>query len=105
FFTIVNGRAHLRSHGEALARLDQDPVFVAEAADMTQPGSGRVETTAGPASYAVIPLESADGAQRGALVIVEFLAPAHDETWSTILVMSVTSGVALLVAALAGWLV
>ncbi|MGO2683391.1 sensor histidine kinase [Microbacterium sp.] len=105
FFTIVDGRAHLRSHGEALARLDRDPGFVAEAAAATEPRSGRVDTTAGPAAYAVIPIQSAEGAGRSTLVIVEFLAPAYEEAWSTILVMAAIAGAALLAAALAGWLV
>ena len=105
FFTIVDARAHLRSPNEALARLDRNPALVSVAAEATEPESGRVDTEAGPAVFAVIPVHSTDGTERGALVIVEFLSPAYDETWSTILVMSTISGAALLAVALVGWLV
>jgi signal transduction histidine kinase len=107
FFSIVDGRAHLRSRDAPPARLDADAAFVDLAARDDAPRSGRVATAAGTAAYAVIPVAAVSDAQHPSarLVIVEFLAPEYDEAWSTILMMATISLAALLAAALAGWIV
>lgn len=108
-FSVVDGRAHLRSAGSPPVRLDRDAAFIAEVAATTRPRTGRIITTAGPAVYAVLPVAAAVGtpttAPTAALVVVEFLQPERDEAWATILLMSVVSVIALLAALLAGWLV
>ncbi|WP_211217885.1 sensor histidine kinase [Microbacterium luticocti] len=106
FFSVVDARAHLRSREDPPARLDRDAAFVAMAARVVAPTAGRIDTTAGPAEYAVIPVAAAGAATpAGRLVVVEFLAPAYDEAWSTIRTMVVISASALAVAAVAGWIV
>jgi len=104
-FSVVDGRAHLRSAGAPPVRLDRDPAFIADVAATTAPRTGRLTTSAGPVMYAVLPVESADAGPAAVLVVVEFLQPERDEAWATILLMSVVSVVALLAALVAGWLV
>ncbi|UJP10823.1 HAMP domain-containing histidine kinase [Microbacterium sp. KUDC0406] len=105
FFSIVDGHADRRSSGDPPARLDADRAFVADLATAQAPRWGRTETDAGAALYAVLPVRFEGQAQRGALVAVEFLAPAQAEAWSTVLTMSAAGVAALLLAAGAGWLV
>ena len=104
-FSVVDGRAHLRSAGAPPVRLDRDAAFVADVAATTVPRTGRVNTPAGPAVYAVLPVAAADSTPTAALVVVEFLQTERDEARATILLMSVVSAVALLAALWAGWLV
>lgn len=104
-FSVVDGRAHLRSRGAPPARLDKDPAFIADVVATTAPSYGRMPTTGGTAAYVVLPVATADGEHTAALVVVEFLQAEQDEAWSTITLMIVISVIALLAAALAGWLV
>lgn len=113
-FSLIGGSPHLRSRGTPPVRLDADPVFVAAVAAERAPVHGHLATSAGPVTYAVIPVMSSETASSGtgsstgsdgALVIAEFLGPAHDQVWSTLTVMSVISLLALGIAGATGWVV
>lgn len=104
-FSIVDGRPDRRSHAEPPVRLDASPDFIAEVSGITAPVSGRVETSAGPAVYAAIPVRMTGDAGEGILVAVEFLGAAQRGAWNTVLTMAVAGGFALVLAASAGWLV
>lgn len=105
FFSIIDGHADRRSTGNPPVRLDSDESFVADLAGLRVPTSGRLDTAAGPAVYAALPVRVDTDASEGALVVVEFLAPAQEEAWSTILTMSVSGLFALALAGAAGWMV
>jgi two-component system OmpR family sensor kinase len=105
FFTIVDGREDQRSADTPPLRLDQDPEFVAAAAETTTPRSGELKTQAGPVSYAVVPVEVKGQPQHAQLVIIEFLAEDLDEAWSTIWTMTIVAVVALIAAGFLGWVV
>ncbi|SJN18858.1 two-component sensor histidine kinase [Microbacterium esteraromaticum] len=105
YFSVIDGRADRRSADDPPARLDADPAFISDLTALRSPVSHRVETAAGSAMYAAIPVEVSGDAALGALVIVEFLAPDEHEVWSTIITMSIAAVFALALAGAAGWFV
>lgn len=105
FFSIIDGTADQRSVGTPPVRLDQDPDFVARAAEVTTPTSGELTTAAGPVAYAVVPVDLEGQSQPAQLVIIEFLAADYEEAWTTIWTMSAIAVIALIAAGFFGWLV
>ncbi|MPV48842.1 MULTISPECIES: cell wall metabolism sensor histidine kinase WalK [unclassified Pseudactinotalea] len=105
FFSVIDGVPDRRSGGDPPVRLDLDAAFVAQATAAEEPFSANLSTSAGPVTFAVLPVEFVGDPQTGRLVIVEFLAPELDEAWSTIWVMSVIAVIALALAGATGWFV
>ncbi|MGB3373549.1 MAG: HAMP domain-containing sensor histidine kinase, partial [Microbacterium sp.] len=105
YFSVVNDRADRRSADDPPARLDADAGFVATIAALSVPASDRVDTVAGSAMYAAIPVEVTGDATTGSLVIIEFLASDEQEVRSTILTMAIAAVFALGLAGAAGWFV
>lgn len=104
-FSIVDGTADRRSSQMPLVRLDRDTDFVAKASAVAHPDSGRVDTEAGAVAYSVVPVRVVGDSTEGALVMVDFLGPAHADAWSTIQRMGLGSGFALVLAGGVGWIV
>src|SRR5690606_24630831 len=101
----VNAQADRRSADSPPARLDVDSEFVAAVSALRAPASDRIETPAGAAVYAALPVEVAGDPATGALVVIQFLAPEEQEVWSTIVTMAVAAVFALALAGAAGWFV
>lgn len=105
FFSIVDAEPSRRSAGSPPARLDRDEQFVAQASRADQPIAGRWETSAGPVSYAVIPVQVAGDPARGHLVVVEFLTEGLNAARTLMWTMSIIATIALAGAAVTGWFV
>ncbi len=106
YFSLVGGVASHRPAAEPPARIDRDRDFVELAAAQRAPVSGGWDTTAGPARYAVLPVDwPGQGGSSGALVVVEFAAAERSDAMSTLRALSAVSLVALLAAGVVGWLV
>src|SRR5699024_9574047 len=56
-FSILDGRPHRRSIAGPPARLDRSEAFIRHAASTDEPEMGTWETSAGPAAYAIMPVE------------------------------------------------
>lgn len=104
-FSVIDSRPDRRSRSEPPVRLDASAEFVAGIGDVTTPVAGRVETAEGPAVYAAIPVRVVGDPAHGVLVAVEFLGAEQRQAWSTVLIMALAGGFALVLAASAGWLV
>lgn len=104
FFSIVNGKAVNRSR-QPPARLDTDASFVRDLAQYDEPTYGDVDTDAGPARYAVLPIRIADNPARGALVAIEFTERARQDYDAIIRELIGIGIAALLLAGAVGWLV
>ena len=102
-FSVVNGRPGIRTRGKTALRLDRDPVVIALAASATTPASGTVQTAAGPVTYAIVPVLTADGLPGSSLVLVEHVQPGIDHAWETVRIVGLTFAVALALAAAASW--
>lgn len=105
FFSVVDGRADRRSSSEPLARLDQDPRFVAQVAQAHAPTYGRWPSAAGEVRYGAFPVRVAGDDRWGQLVVVEFTAPPRDQALATVRTLALVSLVALLTGAVVAWVV
>lgn len=72
FFSIVDGRAHRRTAGDAPARLDADRPLVERLASARVPAYGWADTSAGRVRYTVSPVRIAADPRRAQLVAVQF---------------------------------
>ncbi len=102
-FSVVNAQPGIRTRGRTELRLDRDPAVIAQAAGATTPVSGTVQTAAGPVTYAIVPVLTADGGPGNALVLVEHGQPGIDHAWQTVRTVGLTFAVALLLATAASW--
>lgn len=105
FFSIVDGRPDRRSAGSPPGRLDLDEAVVARAASAMKPIAGRTSSGGVDTRWAAYPVSVSGDARRGALVVVEFMGPAHDEVWSVVRTLAVVGLVSVAIAGLAGWVV
>jgi len=106
FFSLVQGVPDRRSPGSLPpARLDDDRAFVAMATAADRPRAGTAETAAGEVRYAVLPVRLSSDSRPGALVVVEFRDVERAEVDQLVRVLAGVGVVALLLAAIAGWLV
>src|SRR5699024_593172 len=104
-FSILDGRPHRRSIAGPPARLDRSEAFIRHAASTDEPEMGTWETSAGPAAYAIMPVEVSGDDQRGHLVVVEFLAEDFDEARRILWMMAIIAAVALGGAGISGWFI
>ncbi|WNV76018.1 cell wall metabolism sensor histidine kinase WalK [Geodermatophilus sp. DSM 44513] len=105
YFSVVDGRFDERNLG-APVRLDEDPAFAARVREVTD-GTvvGSTGSAAGEVHYAVVPVR-VDGDPRPAqLVLVAFRDAINAPFDRAVQVFALVSGVALVLAALASWLV
>ncbi len=106
FFSLVQGVPDRRSPGPtAPARLDDDRAFVTKATRADRPFHGTAETSVGQVRYAVLPVRLSSDPRPGALVVVEFRDVERAEVDQLVRVLGGVGVVALLLAAVAGWLV
>lgn len=105
FFSLLDGEPHRRSAHTPLARLDGDAAFVAYAAALETPATGKWETSAGPAMYGIVPLTVAGDPQQGHLVIVVFMVEDYEETRQLLWLMVAIGAIALGGAGLTGWFI
>lgn len=104
-FSVVDGRAAHRARGPARVRLDRNSDVVATAAAATEPATHVVDTPAGVARYAVVPVNPGTSDTQAALVVVEFTHGVQAEVAQVVRITAVASGIALLVAAAISWFV
>ncbi|MGO3153047.1 MAG: sensor histidine kinase [Galactobacter sp.] len=104
-FSVVDGKADLRSRTEDWTRLDTNEVLVKKASAATKPIDGRMQTTDGEVFYAILPVSLAGQDSSGALVVIEYLEPGYQRSRDLVLVMIVAGLIALVVTAIGGWLV
>jgi signal transduction histidine kinase len=102
-FSLVGGEPARRVRAEPLARLDHNQRFLTRVSGVTEPESGSVSTAAGPARYAVFPVQVEGDPDRGALVVVEFAEPRQEEVAAIVRVLAVISLAALALAGLVSW--
>lgn len=105
FFSVVDGRADRRSSAPPRARLDLDAAFVARVGRADRPASGTWPSDAGPVRYGIFPVEVAGDARPAQLVAVEFATPARAEALATLRTLAGISLGALVLGAIAAWLV
>lgn len=104
-FTLVDGVPGRRSSGTPPARLDTDPAFLTRVAGATTPTSGWWASPAGTVRYGVLPVSVENDPHTGALVLAEFRDVQARPLFDALRVISVIAAGALVLAALAGWLV
>jgi len=104
-FSVIDGRAANRTRNDPPARLDRVASVVKAAAEAKTPFSADIATSAGMATYAVVPVKMAGAQPRAALVVVEFTAESAAEVASTVRLIAVGSIVALAIAGLVAWLI
>ncbi|GAA2368775.1 sensor histidine kinase [Nonomuraea africana] len=104
FFTIVDGRADLRT-GLVRPIIDTDDALVARLAAATEPTVDWARTSAGTVRYAVIPVRVEGDRSRGHFVAAIFYDRHRDEVADAVGVLSLASLAALAIAGAAGWVV
>lgn len=102
-FSVVDGRAGVRSRNEVAFRLDLDPALVARVAAADEPYTDELRTPQGRARYAALPVRDEAGT-RGALVVVEYPGTDEQRTTGVIQVVALVSLGCLLAVVLASWL-
>ena len=102
-FTVIGGAAQRRSPGTPPARLDTDPAFVSKVAAATEPSYGWVDSGAGRVRYAVLPVKVGD--QQGSLVVLEFRDVMARPLNNAGKAIGIVVAAALVMAAVACWLV
>ncbi len=104
FFSVVEGRAARRTRGVVPARLDQESEVIARASSAMQPSIFEIETSAGVARYAVVPLDLG-GESQAALVVVEFTQGALAGISQVVRITAIASTLALILAGAIAWFV
>nr|EIF89783.1 two-component system sensor kinase [Streptomyces tsukubensis NRRL18488] len=108
FFSIVDGRADLRSAAEPPIRLDRDPVAVAVLASEKWRGEtavGWLDSSVGKVRYGVVPVQVAGDPRDVRLVVLEFRDRQLREERQVARMLLATGFGALVCAGLASWLV
>lgn len=105
FFTMVDGVPQRRSPGVPPARMDIDQAFVVMAANARQPIHGWANSSAGRVRYAVLPVRVGDSPPRASLVMLEFRDVLARPLNRAVTAIAAVAAAALLMAAVACWLV
>lgn len=105
FFSVLNGRAHHRSLSVPPARLDTDAAFVARIAASPGPSYGWVDSSAGRVRYAVLPVRVGDSPSTASLVVLEFRDVMAKPLDDVAKVLGLVVAGALVMSAVACWLV
>jgi two-component system OmpR family sensor kinase len=104
YLTFVDGQPYKTSRAVGDVRLDRDPRLVERWAALTVGDRGRLDTQAGRVDYLVVPLLSG-GQTAGTFVVANFVQGERDEIESSIRVEAAVTGVVMLVAIGAAWVI
>jgi two-component system OmpR family sensor kinase len=104
YLTFVDGEPYSTSPPPESVRLDQDFQLVRRWASLTTSESGRLDSAAGPVDYLAVPLRS-QGRTAGVFVVANFLRGEQQEIEDGIRVEAGVSGIVLLVALGAAWVI
>src|SRR5690625_854164 len=105
-FTIVDGASHRRLPGTVPVRLDLDEEFVTRVGGLSGAVNGTLHRPeVGTIQYAVVPLTVEGDPQRGQLVVVIFEDELAAPLFEAVRLFALVSIGALVLAALAGWLI
>lgn len=105
-FSVIDGRAMHRTRNPVPVRLDRDvDVLDTVARTRGEPSTHTVETSAGTARYAIVPVDTEGAGTSAALVIVEFTSGAQEDVAQVVKTTALASALALLIAGAIAWLV
>ncbi|MEU5974998.1 HAMP domain-containing sensor histidine kinase [Streptomyces sp. NPDC047315] len=108
FFSIVDGRAHLRSASEPPVRLDSDPAVIkllSSVKSSSETAEGWLDSSVGKVRYGVVPVKVAGDTRDVRLVVLEFRDRQLHEEREVAKMLLATGFGALICAGLASWLV
>ena len=104
-FSLLDGAPHRRTQGDPPVRLDLDTDFLAQLADQTNPTHGTLNTAAGEAAYAAIPVSVVGDPHSGTLVYIQFRSALSAPLYSSLGIFAIASVLAVVGAALAAWFI
>jgi len=102
---LVDGRVVGRLNGPVADAIAADPALTTRLATATQPAFGDAVTSVGCVRYAVLPVRFGDDPARGAFVTAASPDQQQADIVHTVHIAAGLGGLALLVAAVVGWLV
>ncbi|MEO1062827.1 MAG: HAMP domain-containing sensor histidine kinase [Actinomycetota bacterium] len=103
YVTLVDGAPYRTTFAPGGVRLDRDAGLVGRWAELEAGEWGTLETAAGPVRYLAVPLV-VDGTTNGVFVVANFEQQERDEVENFIRTEAVVSGLVLLIALSAAWL-